>query len=460
MSNRAYWLKSAFFTLFEKGSVFIFGFGSTFILFRALTLQQFGTWELFLALVSFVEVGRVGLLQNALVKYLATSEQQEYGVISTASLVLNIILSALSVLLIVSIAYPLSVYWDAPEIAVLLPIYAITTTLLIPFFQFNFIQQGNFDFKGIFWSNFVRQFLFFSYVCFMYVSGREITLVGLASWQVVTAAVGALTAFIFGRKYLRFSRQLDWRWVRRLFAFGKYVFGTNLSTMLYKSIDKIMLGTLLTPAAVALYGTAIRITNLADVPTNSIAAIVFPQSAKQMKERGADAIGRLYERSVGAILAFLLPFLLVILIFPEFVIVTIASEKYLGAVPLLRLTILYGLFMPFAVQFGTVLDSIGRPRVNFYFTLLSALMNVVFNYLFITTYGVVGAAYGTLLTYGLMFVVMQTVLRRTMGVQFWRAFPNALMFYREGFKMIRSYLQRGKLEGPIASVEQTERELV
>lgn len=464
-TKHSYWLKSGLFTLFERGSVFLFGFGSTYLLLRALSKEQFGVWVIFLAIVSFVEVGRIGLLQNALVKYLATvdrEDQKQYSSIVTASFVLNILLSVIFVLLILVLANaghmyswlqqaevseyvlwlakPLTFLEKTPEVINLLYIYIATTTLLIPFFQFNFIQQGNFDFKGIFWSNFARQCLFFCFVAVFFFLGWELSLQKLALWQIVTATAGTVTSWWFARPYLKFERRIDWKWVAELFHFGKFVFGTNVSTMLYKTIDRLMLGTLLSPLATAIYEVAIRITNLADVPTFSIASIVFPQSAKQMKEDGTKAIKVLYEKSVGAILAFLIPFFTFIWIFAEPIITIIATDKYLEAVPILRWTVLFGLFMPFAVQFGTVLDSIGKPKINFYFTLFSALLNVIFNYIFIVRFGVIGAAYGTVLTYAVIFVIMQIILNRMMGVQPWNAFKHIFPFYQQAWQIGRQKL--------------------
>lgn len=449
-TKKNYWLKSGFFTLFERGSVFLFGFGSTFILFRALTKEQFGIWAIFLAITSFIEVGRIGLLQNALVKYLATTNEenpQEYPEITSASFVLNLILSLFSMILLIVTAPIAAHYFNSPQLNTLLPIYAITTTLLIPFFQFNFIQQGNFEFKGIFWSNFTRQCLFFCYVFSFYWSGAAVSLAGLATWQIVTALGGTIVSWWFARPYLRFDRKISWDWVKKLFHFGKFVFGTNVSTMLYKTIDKMMLGALLSPVAVGIYDAAIRITNLADVPTFSIASIVFPQSAKQMKDNGTEAIKNLYEKSVGAILAFLVPFIGFIWLFPEFVITIIASEKYLDAAPILKWTILFGLFMPFAVQFGTVLDSIGKPKINFRFTVFSMILNVVFNYIFITQFGIIGAAYGTIMTYTITFLMMQIILNRMLGVKAWNAFPHIFSFYGQAWDLAKEKLSRQEAIG-------------
>ena len=411
------------------------------LLFRSLEIEAYGIWALFLATTSLFEVAIIGLVQNALVKFLTTAEGEEYKKINTASLFLNLVLTASSALFLYFasqwIAGMISQLVDTSALASMFQFYIITLFLLIPFYQFNYIQQANLDFKGIFWSNFVRKGMFFTFIAVLFFGGWEISVFSLVIFQMIGAFSGSLVSYYFARKYLAFSRKVDMAWVKQLFDYGKYVFGTNLSTMLYKNIDRLMLGSLLTEVAVAVYDLAIKITNLIDVPAISVASVVFPQGAKKAKDEGIQAIQVLYEKSVGAILCLILPFILFILIFPQLPIALIGGEKYLDTIPLLRITILFGLFLPFAIQFGTVLDSIGRPKINFYFTLLGMLLNVGLNYLFISNLGVVGAAYGTLTTYGITFVLQQIVLYHFFKIKAHRAFGYIPTLYMEAYKIIK-----------------------
>ncbi|MFK8103771.1 MAG: flippase [Saprospiraceae bacterium] len=443
-TEKSYWLKSGLFSFFEKGSVFLFGFGSFFFLVRELTPEAFGAWVVFLATASFIEVGRAGLLQNAVIKYLATCEAKDYGKISSASLFINVSLTLFSVGFLLIFAKGLSHWLNFPELYELFYIYAITTAFLIPMHQFNFIQQANLDFRGIFWSNFTKQGLFFAFVSIYYFGPWQLEILALAKFQVLTAFAGASVSYFFAKPYLKFDRMIDKHWVLTLFHYGKYVFGTNLSAMLYKTIDKFMLSNLSigATAAVSVYEAAIRVTNLAEVPTFSVASVVFPQGAKQIETGGKPAIKILYEKSVGAILAIIAPFLIFVLLFPEFIIMIIAGEQYIESAGILRFTILYGLFLPFAIQFGTVLDSMGRPKINFLFTVFGAILNVFFNYIFIINYGIVGAAYGTLTTYGVTFVLNQFVLYKILDIKAYRAFPYMIGFYKEGYQMLLVFLQQ------------------
>jgi O-antigen/teichoic acid export membrane protein len=445
ITKKSYWLRSGFYTLSERFAILVFGFGGAMLLFRSLTKTEFGYWVAFLTIVAVLEVGRIGLLQNALVKFLATCKEEEYSEITTASLWLNIMLTGLIVLSLWFLAPTLCIWLNAELLIPLLKIYCLTTILLIPYFQCNFIQQANLDFKGIFWSGFAKQGLMFCYILFLFLFAETIELEQLALFQLVTALLGSLVSLFFARKYLRFNANLNWVWVQRLFHFGKYVFGTNLSTMLYKSIDKMMLLAIpiAGPAAVALYEAAIKVTNFTDVPTFSMANILFPQSARRLDE-GKAAVKKLYEKAVGAILTIMIPCIIGVMIFSEIIITILAGSEYYEAANLLRLTILYGLFMPFAIQFGTVLDSIGKPKINFYMTLLSMVMNIVFNYIFITRFGVYGAAYGTLLTYGVTFILMQIILYKDLKVNALNAFGYMIEFYGIAYHKGIEYLQNRK----------------
>ncbi len=447
-SKNSYWLRSGLFTIFERGSLVLFGFGSFFFLVRMITKEEFGIWSLFIIVTSIIEVARNGLIQNAQIKYMASTPAEEHPKIMTASLTLNVLLTVLSVTFLWGFARTFSAIYESPILETMLYYYILTTISLIFHSQFNFIQQGSFDFKGIFFSNFVRQGSFFVYIAACFLTGWHTDLITLVNFQTVSAVLGAATSYFFVRKYLRLSRSIDWGWVKKLFHYGKFVFGTNISSTLFKSIDQMMLGSIVSTGSVALYNTAVRITNLVEVPTVSVAQIVFPQSAKRMAEEGKDAVRHLYEKSVGVILALVFPMIVVVLLFTKPIILLTAGEKYLDAVPILQITILYSLFFPFARQFGTVLDSIGMPKVNFYFILFSAVLNITVNYLFITNFGIMGAAFGSLTTHSLLFVGNQMILSRILNVKFYNALLHAKDFYIQmyhvGTSMLRQRLAKSK----------------
>ncbi|MDX2245721.1 MAG: flippase [Bacteroidia bacterium] len=438
----SYWLQSGFYTFLERFSLQIFRFGSFYFMVRGMTKEHFGIWTIFLILSALIEVTRMGLIQNGLIKFLAATDNEKIkGRINTASLVLNILLTLISMVILFVMARFQHVFWNVTLLDELIYIYILTTFALVPFFQFTFILQANYDFKGILYSNVVRQGLFFFYVLFCYFHpDYPFRLLHLAAFQLVAAVVGSVVAWFVSRKYLIFSARLDLRWLRWLFGYGKFVVGTNLGSMFIKSIDQLMLGIMMSPVAVAVYGTAIKVANLVEVPTQTVATIVFPKSARKIETEGKDSVKQLYEKSVGVILALVIPGILFVLLFPEWVLKIVAGDEYLDAARLLQVTMLYGLFVPFARQFGTMLDSMGKPQINFLIVMASAGLNIFFNYFFIIRWGVIGAAYATLITYFIVFVVNQIILYREIKVRTLQTFVYAKEVYRNGFILLRQKL--------------------
>ncbi len=432
---RNYWLKSGFLTLLEKGSGLVFAFGTAVLLLRGLPKPVFAAWGLFSLVTQFVEMGRQGLIQNGLVRFLATArDRDEYGKISTASLALNLCFTTLVVGVLAVGGGWLADFFQFPELKTLLPIYLATNLVMVFFFHFNFVQQANLQFTGIFWSTFFyRGALFATAAWEFFFFDKQLSINHLAWSMCGGAVVGAVAGFFFSRKFLALGR-LDMGWAGRLASYGKFVLGTNLATQFYKNADKMALGKLLGPAAYAVYDAAGKITQMVEVPSFSIAAVVFPQSARRMEADGAAGVKWLYEKSVGATLALILPAVVLTIVFAEPIIRLFAGAGYEESANVLRLTAFFGLFMPYAVQFGTILDSTGRPATNFGYTLFTAVLNLVLSILFIKNFGLMGAALATLVGYLVSFVLMQRQLRLDFSVDWLAAIRYAFGFYGDGWR--------------------------
>ncbi|QOJ28798.1 MAG: flippase [Ignavibacteriales bacterium] len=436
MADKNYWLRSGTYTLLQRLFTVLFGFGSFAILVRYLSKDDFGIYALFISVSSLIEVARIGLIQNALIKFLSSAKDEDYKEIISSSFFLNILVTVILVAVLVIAAPFLGTLWNSEKIVPLFYLYTITTVILIFFHQFNYLQQANLDFRGFFFSNFARHGSFFLMVIAeVYFIKPDADLNRLVIYLSVGAVLGTLTSFGFGKKYLRMAGYISREWVKRLFQYGKYVFGTNISTMLFTSIDQFMLGTMLPTSSVAVFNTANRVNNLIDVPVSSVAAIVFPQSAKRASEEGHDTAARLYEKSVGVLVAILLPALFFMFLLADWVIIIIAGSAYLESAPILRVILITAFFQPFVRQFGTIMDSVGRPKTNFYLIMIISLLNVASNYIFIKAFGTIGAALGTLVTMALFTVIAQILLKKYLQVRLISVFAQIPETYMEVFRI-------------------------
>lgn len=442
MQTRKYWVTSGIITMAERLSALILGFGSFFLLVRAISKEEFGIWALFLSVTTLIELARNGLIQNAVVKFLSTAEGEEKKQIITASLALNGILTLLSIVALYCLAPFLADYWHAPVLEHMFRFYTLTTFILIFFSQFNFIQQANLDFTGIMVSNLIRQSFFFAYILYQFLTNQKPDLVQMVNFQTLSAFIGALFSVYFVRKYIELDSKINWRWVSRLFHYGKYVFGTNVSAVFFKTADQMILGNLKTATEVGSYNAAARISNLFEVPVSSIASIVFPQSSKRIHLEGESVVKELYEKSVAAMLSIILPAILFVCVFPKLVLYVLTGSDYTDMAFVLQLVVFQNIFLPFLRQFGTILDSVGRPHINFYFIIANACLNIAVNYYMISLYGTVGAAWGSLMVYTVCTLFVCVYMKRNFHIDFGNTLRYTWEFYPKIWGMVSDKLRK------------------
>jgi lipopolysaccharide exporter len=446
MGKNSYWLRSGFYSMGYRLAVLIFGFGSFYFLIRYFTKAEFGAWALFISITTIIEMSRNGLIQNAVIKLIHNSHPDDVGKIVLSSFIINILYSGLIYTLLASFSGVLSRMFHIPEIGDMFVYYGITILLLVPFSQFNYIQQSKFSFSGIFWSTVFRQGSFFISVLIICLLKIKITLVDLVLVQSACTFLGLICAYFSARKFIQVTYAWDINIIKRVLGFGKYVMGTNISSLLFKTVDQFSVGYFLNTNIVALYNSAIRVSNLIEYPSTAVAEVVYPQSAFRTSSEGDHAAKDLYEKSVGLTLALTLPVVIGTVILADYIILIIAGPEYHEAAAILRITILYGIFTPFSRQFGTVMDSSGRPNLNFILNFSSVFFNIASNYFFIQQYGMIGAAFGTLLSNVVIFIVGNIMLTRIFKIELRQVFHYMFFYYGVGFDFLQKKLKT-KLQG-------------
>jgi lipopolysaccharide exporter len=444
--GQGYWLRSGLLTLTERLAALILNLLTTTFLLRLLSKEDFATWSFFILLTYFMEIGRIGLLQNGLVRFLSINRENPsaYADISTSALILNAMYTIVAVVF-VYLAIPwIMETWQMPRLDEMLPIYFLANIFLIWLFHFNFVQQANLEFRGIFWSTLCFRGGKFVLVMYSLATGFSIELQHLAMAKLAGTAAGALASWRFAAPHLKHALSLNVLWLRKFLQYGKFVLGTNLNAMLQKSADKLIVGQLLGPAAFAVYDVAARVSHMVDAPSFSIAAVVFPQSARQMETSGRKSVSDLYERSVAVTLAIILPIMLLAIVFASPIIVMFAGHSYADSVGVLQIIVLTGVFLPYAVQFGTTMDATGHPGINYALTLTFVLISLSLNYALIPILGLLGGALAMLLASLVNFLLTQTILYKRFGIRWWKSILYLPYFYTMGLHLIQNNVLQKK----------------
>lgn len=422
------WLKSGTYSLLGYGAQMGLGFAAFLVLIRLMPEREFGVWALFLTLTAFAEMGRMGLTQNATIKF-CVEEKESAGAVISAGFVLNTLATLIISATLLLLSIPLRDLWSAPELTGLLWWY-LPFALVEGSARFiDFVHISHNDFRGVFWSKLTYGAVLLAAILLLWQRSGGVDIHYLPILQLV-AAVPSLLVNILHEPWRLRRGPLEWAWVKRIFHFGKYVLGTNFSSMFFNKTDIMMVGYFLSPTAVAMYNVATRITNYMEVPMTSIAQAVYPHIASANQHTGPAAVARLYEWSVGLLLATLLPLAVFVLLLSRPLVVLLAGEPYAGAAPLLNILVIGMLAKPWGRLFGITLDAIGRPRLNFALLFTSLFANVALNILLIPRYGIEGAAMASLISMWAMILAGQVIISRILPVRQAAVWKAVWAFYR------------------------------
>lgn len=432
------WIHSGFFSGLQKLSVPLSGLFITMILaHEALTTQEMGVWALFMTITSIIELLRQGLVKTSLIKFINHAAPEDHHKVVGAAFYLNAIITLLTALVMFIFTPAIATFLEAPQLKSMLYILQAGMIIMIPFSHYEWLMYGKTIFKGLFWTYFFRQGITLLLVFGVFVFQTHVPLNVLVIIYNIGLLIGALVAYRFVKPFLAGSLQLSKDWMLKLLHFGKFVFASGLSTLVFRSADQMMLSPLMgTTVFNAFQNIALRFINLSDLPSQTLGDILFPKSAHADNSSNPQKIKYYYEKTVGASLCVVVPLVLVVLLFPKLIIFVLAGPKYYAAIPYLQVVAITSVTLAFLKQYGVIMDSTGRPGVNFLTTTILAIVNVGMLYFFISKFQFMGAGYALVLSHLIGFVITQSLLYKFFRINFLNSFRYAFQFYPEFLRII------------------------
>lgn len=437
-SKYSTWIHSAFFGGLQKLSVPLSGLLITMILaHKALTKQEMGVWALFMSITAIIELIRQGLVKTALIRFINHSSIQDQRLVVGAAFFLNVIITFLVSFLLFIFTPFLAGFLNAPQLESMLYILQAGILLMIPFSHFEWLMYSKVLFRGLFWTYFFRQGITLVLVFLIFLINTKVPLKMLVIIYNLGLLAGTLVSWGYVKHMLVRSFVFSREWVLKLLQFGKYVFASGISTLVFRSADQIMLSPLLgTTTFNASQNIAMRFINLSDLPSQTLGDILFPKSAKAEISSNPARIKYYYEKTVGASLCIVVPLVIFVLLFPKAIIFVLAGPQYYDAIPYLQLISFTSISLAFLKQYGVIIDSTGKPALNLLTTTIIAAVQVGFLYFFIRRFQLIGAGYALLASHFIGFVITQLLLYRLFKINFLNAFKYAFNFYPEFLKII------------------------
>ena len=402
-----------------------------------------GVWALFLIVIGIFELVKTNLLKNAQIKFgSGSTDKNEKSSIASSSLIINATTSLLFVFFIFFFANLLSSWLNTgKDLAAMLDWFIPGILFMIFFSHLEAIQQSHLDFKGVFAGHFVRQFLFFSIIVVHKILGIPFTLTDLAIYQSISIFFGAITLYLFSRKYLNNRFNPTILWIKKILNYGGYIFGSGTVAGIFQNLDQLMISRF-GAHFVAPYNAAFRINALVDVPSYAASEVLFPKASLASVEEGPKRIKFLFEKMVGILLSFTIPTALFIMIFPGLIITIIAGPNYLDAVPILQLYMVAGILRPAQNQAANLLNSIGKAKLCFYINVGYLIVNLLLNYICLSYFGFYGAAIGTVITFILGAIAWYFIMKKEIALELSNILQYAIEVYKMGFDLVMNVFQK------------------
>lgn len=431
-------LSAAIYSLVQRFSVPIFGVLNFMLLVRIFNKEEVGTWALFTTIITLIEVAKSGFIRNASIRQLSMSNQAE--AVSHASFFVNVVFTAFCICLTGIVCTLLFVVWPNEQMATLLGLFCIQMVVYVFFSHIDYHASSNTNFKVMMLAYIIRNGSLFLFLAIVYATKWQLTLSMLAAIQIICLVIATL--YLISTVKINFKLLYNDKLVNDIVKFGKYVFATNASSMLFRSTDLFLLSNLISNVAVANYNVAMRITNIIDLPSTAASEVLFPVSMKNIQTKSQEDLKRLFEKTVGYTLVLVIPMTALSFLLAKPIILFIAGEAYLASIPILQVTLLYGLLLPYLKQLGTILNVLNKPHIGFYLMLFIFALNVVTNFIFIKLFGLIGAAYGTLISYTISILINQQILKKELNVSFLNTFSYYLSAHKDLYVKLIQYIKK------------------
>ncbi len=240
-------------------------------------------------------------------------------------------------------------------------------------------------------------------IAFVWVTVADAVIVGVGSGLLFLRLGPGLAALRF-----RLDR------ARLLFLDSWPLFLSGAAVAVYMKIDMVMLGELASDEAVGVYAAATKVSEIWYFIPMIIVASVFPAILNAKKQSEAlyyRRLQQLFDLMVWTSVCVALP--MSFLSTP--IILLLFGEPYAAAGPVLAVHIWAAIFVFLGLASGKWFIAEGRQIMSLQRTLVGAVTNVALNFALIPDHGALGAAWATLISYGLsafLFDLAQQTTRR------------------------------------------------
>lgn len=410
-------------TLLGSGFGKLLQFGFHILLGRVLGPGAYGLYALGFSLLQLVsQISDLGL-RSGIVRFIAIYQGQD-----DPERVKGTLISAFSIATLVSLgmgtamfifAWPLAVHvFHDAQLSLVLRVFAVA----LPFFMLvqmssqaaRGFQQMNYyvAIQNIIWPVFNTLLVGIAFLIGFRLLGA---IYGFLASAILAGGTGLI---LLWNKVFPQEGQLRAKYeVKGLLRFSLPVIFIGFGQFLLNQTDRVMLGYFLTSVDVGIYSAAAIIAMQITFFVSQAANLAFaPMIADLHSRERLKELDGMFKRVTRWVVTLTLPWVLIMVLFPEMVMGLFGTEYIDGSLVLVILALAF--FIDAATgPVGYIMVMTGKQDIELINTLSMAVVNVGLNLWLIPLYGIIGAAIATGLSTALTNIVRLAEVRILVGIQ-------------------------------------------
>lgn len=367
MGNKKILYKNFLWQYGERIAVQGFSFLVTILLARLLLPEEYGIISIASIFITLLEVFVTSGLGNALIQKVESDELDFSSVFY-----FNILLSCILYLILFLLAPYIAIFYKNSILTLIIRLMA----LRVIFGAYNTIQiayvQKKMKFKLIFYSSLFSTFV--ASILSIYFAFKGFGVYALIIQYLSNAFLSTLIMFFL----IPWKPKLIFSWVRLkvLLAFGSNLLLSAFLNTIFSEVKSFILGKKYTMSDLAFYDKGRQFPSLVyDNINTSISKVLFPIMANYQYDRVV--LKKMMSKSMQVMAFILFPILCFMIGTAEYIIELLLTEKWLGAVPFLRIACVTYLFVLINTVFTNAINSVGRSDLHLKVEILNIVVGLI-----------------------------------------------------------------------------------
>jgi O-antigen/teichoic acid export membrane protein len=379
--------------LADKALPVVYGVGFVVLVIRVLPEEEFGNFILVQEIFLIITGLAAGFALQPLLKFAAESKVENHGIVN-AGLYWNGAFTILSALLLVLIREPLSGILKSPNLA---PLMLYLPAMLVASFVRNFtlvLLQTQFRIKEIFWTD-AAHFLGAPLIVWI-VSKMHLfdTALDLIIINIASLFISSVLGIWLSRSMINLKVKPTAPELRKLWDYGVYTLGGNVSFLFYTKSDSFILSAFSGPVQVAVYNSVKVFIRVYDMVTQIVQMFVLPAVSRLSAKGETNSLKSLIEKAITFSIVGMIPIFLLFLLFSPLLIHLVYAGRYVEAIPMLQLFAVLSFAVPLIAIGSNTLLGLGHARLNFVVSVEMLFVSTIAFLVFIPLYGAMGATLG------------------------------------------------------------------